>query len=88
LTLETLEEEHDRLARLKKAIGQLPERQQEALNLKFNTGLSYPDVALLMDISVESARTLVYRSVKTLRQIFEVKDKGKSVILMILRWMK
>ncbi len=54
--------------RLSVAIRKLPERQQEALNLRFVIGIPYPEVAKIMDISLESVRTLVYRSVKTLRE--------------------
>uniref|UniRef100_UPI003216A1C1 RNA polymerase sigma factor n=1 Tax=uncultured Draconibacterium sp. TaxID=1573823 RepID=UPI003216A1C1 len=49
-------------------IDRLPERQKEALVLKYQNELSYPEIAEILNISVESARTLVYRTIKSLRK--------------------
>lgn len=69
-----LDEQENRLERIKKAIEELPERQQEILNLRFQLDLSYPEIAKILDISIESIRTSVYRSVKTIRQQFKTGD--------------
>lgn len=71
------------IQRLLKAIQKLPERQQEALNLRFIVELSYPEVASIMDISLESVRTLVYRSVKTLRE--DLNGKQVTVLFYLMR---
>jgi RNA polymerase sigma factor (sigma-70 family) len=76
---ELLEEKEENLVRIRKAIDRLSDRQQEALNLRFQTGLSYSEIGKILDISVESVRTLVYRSVKTIRE--ELKANNVSLIL-------
>lgn len=76
---ELLEEREENLVRIRKAIDGLSDRQQEILNLRFQAGLSYSEIAKLFDISVESARTLIYRSVKTIRE--ELKASNASLIL-------
>ncbi|TDO04765.1 RNA polymerase sigma factor [Sunxiuqinia elliptica] len=73
----------DDIQKLAKAIQQLPERQQEALNLRFILELPYSEVASIMDISLESVRTLVYRSVKTLRE--DLKDNQITVLFYVMR---
>jgi RNA polymerase sigma factor (sigma-70 family) len=64
---EELEYREENIANIRKAINKLSERQQEVLNLRFQIGLPYTEIAKILDISVESVRTLVYRSVKTIR---------------------
>ena len=71
---DVLEDQESRLEKIKKAIEKLPERQQEILNLRFQLDLSYPEIAKILDISIESIRTSVYRSVKTIRQQFKTGD--------------
>lgn len=48
----------------------LTDRQKEALYLKFNCGFDYVEISELMHISVESARTIVYRTLKTIKKTF------------------
>ncbi|MCG6190052.1 RNA polymerase sigma factor [Maribellus maritimus] len=75
----------ENLERLKIEIAQLPDRQKEALILRFHSELSYNDIAEIMDISVESVRKNIYRSVKTLRtKLSSVNDK-KSIILLLFK---
>lgn len=50
------------------AVSQLTKLQQRALFLKFEENLTYPEIAVLLNISVESARTNMYRALKTLRK--------------------
>lgn len=66
------------LSNLMTAINKLPNRQKEALVLKYQNELAYPEIAEIMDVSVESARTLVYRTIKTLR-----KTLSKEQILLV-----
>jgi RNA polymerase sigma factor (sigma-70 family) len=56
------------LAKLLAHINNLPKRQQEALMLKYQNELGYPEIAEIMGVSVESARTLIYRTIKSLRK--------------------
>lgn len=60
-----IEEETNRL--LTKALKTLTAHQREGLNLKFEHNLTYPEIAEILGISIESARTTIYRALKTLR---------------------
>jgi len=71
------------LSKLMTAIDKLPNRQKEALVLKYQNELAYPEIAEIMDVSVESARTLVYRTIKTLRKTLN-KEQLVLVGLLIL----
>ncbi len=76
---EDSEYQEENIANIRKAIDKLSERQQEVLNLRFQIGLPYTEIAKILDISVESVRTLVYRSVKTIRE--ELKLSNNALIL-------
>jgi RNA polymerase sigma factor (sigma-70 family) len=54
-------------------LNQLSVKQKEALYLRFNESMEYPEIAKVMNISVESVRKQVYRAIKTIREIFEKK---------------
>ncbi len=81
----SLGNEDESIERLKKEIDRLPERQQEALVLRFHSELSYMAIADIMEISVESVRTLVYRSVKTLRLKLSTNNEKNPSILLFIR---
>ena len=53
---------------LSNAVSQLTKVQQRALFLKFEQDLTYTEIATLLNISVESARTNMYRALKALRK--------------------
>ncbi len=80
---EELELEEENIENIRAAMRKLSERQQEALNLRFQVGLPYAEVATILDISVESVRTLVYRAVKTIRE--ELKLSNSALILFYLQ---
>ena len=66
------EEENELKLKISAALNQLPSKQKEALYLRYNESLDYPEVAKLLEISVESARKQVYRALKTLRETHDV----------------
>ena len=74
---ETEAEDHKVLHDAMKA---LSNRQREALSLKFEHGRPYPEIAEILGISVESARTIIYRALKELRKSIE--DKSLSIQLL------
>lgn len=74
-----IEEQEENLERIKQTIRKLSDKQQEVLNLRFQVNLPYPEIAKILDISVESVRTLVYRTVKTIRE--ELQEGKKNLIL-------
>lgn len=59
----------------------LTDRQKEALYLKFTCGFDYPEISKMMDISVESARTMIYRTIKSIKKTF-----GNSENSNLLMW--
>jgi len=70
-TIEDKIVENEREERLKKFIREslqkLTPHQQEALYLRYDVGLSYEDISKTLDISVESCRTSIYRSIKMIK---------------------
>ncbi len=62
-----LEEETFRDQMINSALNLLTTHQKEAMFLKYSDGLSYEMISLVMGISVASARTLIYRSLKQLK---------------------
>lgn len=64
------EEESEKSRRIEFILNQLPVKQKEALFLRYNESLEYPEIANVMNISVESVRKQVYRAIKTIREIF------------------
>jgi len=65
------------LSKLDQQLILLPSRQKEAIYLRFNSELEYEEIAIIMDVSVESVRTLVYRGVKQLRERMVVRHLYK-----------
>jgi RNA polymerase sigma factor (sigma-70 family) len=57
----------DRL--LTSALDELSAHQKEAMFLKYSSGFSYEQISEVMDISIASVRTLIYRTLKQLRAI-------------------
>jgi len=53
------------------AINQLPAKQKEAIYLRFNESLEYDEIAIILEITVESVRKQVYRALKTVREIID-----------------
>ncbi len=58
--------EADRVAALQKALNALPERQKIAVTLRHIEGQSNPEIAQIMDISVEAVESLTSRGKKAL----------------------
>lgn len=49
------------------ALNTLTKKQQYALHLRFSEDLSYDEISSTLEITLESCRTLIYRSLKDLR---------------------
>jgi len=69
----TSEMEEEDYKSLHDAMKTLSNRQREGLSLKFEHNRSYPEIAKIMDISIESTRTIIYRAIKELRKRMETK---------------
>lgn len=59
---------------LQTAIKSLSKKQKEIIYLKFEEELDYPDVARVLQISIESARKQLYRALKSLRESLNNKE--------------
>jgi RNA polymerase sigma factor (sigma-70 family) len=68
---------------LKKAMKKLSPGQREALSLKFEHNLTYPEIAEMLNMSVESARTAIYRALKLLRKSLK-KDNVPLLFFLLL----
>ena len=55
---------------LSNAINKLTQKQRKAVSMRFYENRSYEEMASGLDISIETARTLIYRSLKSLRENF------------------
>jgi RNA polymerase sigma factor (sigma-70 family) len=55
------------------AVNQLTNRQQEVIFLKYTEDLDYDEIAQILNIDIESVRTLVYRSLKSLKKAIKIK---------------
>lgn len=58
-------------ARILSALKKLPERQRTALMLKSEEGLSYDEIASVMETSVSSVESLIFRARKRLLDVLE-----------------
>lgn len=63
-----LEEEKSLTKRMEAALNSLSDYQKEAIFLKYSQGLEYEKIAELLDINTASARTLIYRSLKKVKE--------------------
>ncbi len=67
-------EQSGRAARI---IGSLPERQQEIVRLKFQSGLSYREIARVMDLSVSNVGVTLHTAMKAIRRAMS-EEAGKA----------
>ena len=68
---ESLERADDR-SRVQSALAELPEREQEIVRLKFEAGLSYKQIAEVMELSVSNVGFLLHTAMGKLRTRLEV----------------
>ncbi len=69
------EEEQQRTEIVDAALKTLSEYQQEAIFLKYSQGLEYEKIAELLDIDIASARTLIYRALKKVKESINNKTR-------------
>lgn len=68
----TDESQKELLQLLAEEVNRLPERQREILYLRFRHDFDYEQIASLMQISVPTCRTFIYRALKQLRGKLEL----------------
>ncbi len=64
-------QEADRMAALKSALAELPERQRTAVVLRHLEGLSNPEIAAVMEIGVEAVESLTARGKRALASLLK-----------------
>lgn len=70
---------------LKMVMEDLTPRQKEALYLKFNCGFDYTQISEIMQISVESVRTTIYRTLKSIKEIFDNESYSNLILFSFFR---
>ena len=65
-----------RVQALRAALGDLPDRQKQAMVLRHLEGLSNPDVAQVMQISVEAVESLMSRGKRSLAHALAPQKKA------------
>jgi RNA polymerase sigma-70 factor (ECF subfamily) len=50
------------------ALDELPDRQQEVIRLKFQAGLSYKEIAEVMDLTANHVGVLIHTAIKAIRE--------------------
>jgi RNA polymerase sigma-70 factor (ECF subfamily) len=56
----------------------LPERQQEVIRLKFQGGLSYREIANVMDLTVTHVGVLIHNGLKAIREKLHIDPAGSA----------
>lgn len=67
-------EQRDSTSQVLRLLDLLPQRQQEAIRLKFQHGLTYREIAAVMDISSSNVGFLIHRGLKTIREQVKQSD--------------
>lgn len=62
----------ERSIKLAEALSSLTSRQRNVLFLRFNEDKSYEEISLILNISVQSSRTIIYRAIKKLRFLLKI----------------
>ena len=75
LSPEAAFEQREHFARLARHIGQLSEREQEILALKYGAGMSQQEIAGLTGLTASHVGVIVHRAVKQLRAMMEADDE-------------
>jgi RNA polymerase sigma factor (sigma-70 family) len=65
-----LEEKSVQTEKLLSLLNTLPERVRETLYLHFFNGLSYIEIAVVMDINVQTARNFAHRGIRQLKDFY------------------
>jgi RNA polymerase sigma factor (sigma-70 family) len=72
-----------RVKSLHRAIGTLTSRQKEAIYLRFTEGLKYEEISEIMNMSIESCRNLMYRTIKSLKDALHPKGSGATMLFIM-----
>jgi RNA polymerase sigma factor (sigma-70 family) len=83
--LSDLENENELRRVVKDCISKLSAKQQEMIYLRYECDLSYEDISLMLDITVESCHKSIYRSIKAIRtEAQKIQSMEKRLIFFFL----
>ena len=71
---------------LLKALNELSDRQREIIYLRFDCAMEYNQICDIMQLRNDSARKLLFRAIKSLREIID--DQLKLPILFLIQFSK
>jgi RNA polymerase sigma factor (sigma-70 family) len=66
---------------LVEALESLTDRQKEAIYLRFNRGLEYDEISVILNLNYQSARALIHRAVEKLREVIHLQEKKITQVL-------
>jgi RNA polymerase sigma factor (sigma-70 family) len=61
-------------------VADLPQRQQEAVRLKFQGGLSYREIAEVMDTTANNVGVLLHTAIRTIRDKLATAGSGTATM--------
>lgn len=73
------EEKSSTRLKLRKIINNLSSRQKEAVFLKFYYDMTYEQITKIMGINYQSARSIIYKAVHVMREVFEREKHTEKV---------
>lgn len=76
------------LRTINRCIDKLSSRQREILYLKFHVGITYEEIAGMLNISVDSCYKSIYRSVKSIRGELEKITEDGDFFIFFFSWVK
>jgi RNA polymerase sigma factor (sigma-70 family) len=66
------------------AINKLTVKQQEIIYLRFYRDLSYPEIAVLFEVNIQTVRNLMNRAINSLKEGLQNTNHSKHLILFVL----
>jgi len=66
------------------AIKKLSIKQQEIIYLRFYNDISYPEIAVLFDVNIQTVRNLMNRAINSLKEDLRSNNLSKHLILFVL----
>jgi len=63
-------------------LNELSPKEKESVYLKYIGGLDYPEISEIMQIKIETVRTMVYRALKKIRKLNDQNNLQKKIYLL------
>ncbi len=66
---------------LVEALKSLTDRQKEAIYLRFNRGLEYEEISVILNLNYQSSRALIHRAIEKLREVIHLHENKITQVL-------